>query len=320
MAKIKKVDTTTPKVGVEKLLSLKDTFEVYINALRAAGRSRRTIDVYRQTFGIYLPFFEDHDAVCFGDLSADLIRELLNWWRDAGHGQGGVHLIYRNLKAFLNWVWREYDIGIRNPIDKVDCASRTPVPIPGMTMDEVDALIKAAKAGQFPQRDMAILYLFVDTGLRRQELCDLRFRDIDLDTGRITVECGKGGKFRFVYCGNECRKMLRKYTACIEDARPDDFFFLSDEALPLSSDGIVSLLRRLERRAGFKSYKGFHGLRRCFALERLRNGDDIYTIQRALGHSAPTVTQRYLACTPADDIAAAVRSSPMDNHSRQSRR
>lgn len=317
MARIKKQDTTTAKVGIENLLSLNKSFKDYINALKASGRSSRTIAVYEQSFGIYEPFFADHGCERIGEISADLIRELLNYWRDSGHEQGGVHMVYRNLRAFLRWVWNEYDITIRNPIDKVSCSARQPVPIEGFTMDEVEQLIKAAKSGQFPQRDVAMIYLFVDTGLRRQELCDLRFRDVDLASGRITVESGKGGKFRYVFCGNECRKILRRYADCIEDVRPDDFFFLSDEGLPLTTAGMVSLLRRLERRAGFSAYKGFHGMRRCFALERLRNGDDLFSIQRALGHSNPSVTQRYLACTPEDDIAAALRSSPMDNRRRK---
>lgn len=320
MARIKKVDTTTSKVGVENILNLNDTFGIYINALKAAGRSQRTIAVYEQSFKYYQPFFADKGIYTFADLDANSIRELLSWWTDSGHDQGGCHMIYRNLKAYLNWVWNEYDITVRNPIDKVSCAAKQAAPIPGFTMEEIDQLIKAAKQSMFPQRDQAMIYLFVDTGLRRQELCDLRFRDMDLNAGQITVECGKGGKFRYVYCGSECRKMLRKYVACLEDIQPDDYFFLSDEGFPLTTAGIVSTLRRLEKRAGFKSYKGFHGMRRCFALERLRNGDDIYTIQRALGHSSPVVTQRYLACTPEDDIKAAMRSSPMDNHRRQLRK
>lgn len=319
MAKIKKQGTTTIKVGVENSLSLIDTFKVYISALKAAGRSHRTVAVYEQSFRYYQPYFSEHGADHIGDINANMIRDLLNWLRDDGHEQGGVHMIYRNLKAFLNWIWNEYDIDVRNPIEKVSCSAREPVPIPGFTMDEIEALIKAAKAGQFPQRDVAMIYLFVDTGLRRQELCDLRFRDVDLDTGRITVECGKGGKFRYVYCGNDCRKMLRKYTAVIEDIHPDDFFFLSDEGFPLTISAIVSLLRRLEKRAGFQTYHGFHGMRRCFALERHRNGDDIYTIQRALGHSSVEVTKRYLALTSEDDFKAAVRNSPMDCRRRQKR-
>ena len=319
MAKIKKQGTTTLKVGVENTLSLVETYKVYINALKAAGRSGRTIAVYDQTFGIYQPYFENRGIRMIGEIDANAIRNLLNWWRDQGHAQGGVHLIYRNLKAFLNWIWKEYDIETRNPINKVVCEPADLPPIPGFTMDEIDALIKAAKAGQFPQRDVAMIYLFVDTGLRRQELMDLRFRNVDLNSGRITVEHGKGGKYRDVYCGNECRKILRKYAACIEDVHPDDFFFLSDEGLPLTQGGMVSILRRLEKRAGFSGYKGFHGMRRCFALERNRNGDDIYSIQRALGHSTVEVTRRYLAVTAEDDIKAAVRNSPMDNRRRQHR-
>ena len=318
MAKIKKVDTTTLKNGVG-ILSLSDTFQVYISALKAAGRSVRTIAVYQQSFGIYQPYFQNKGINFIEQLTAAAIRDLLSQLADEGRNQGGIHMVYRNLRAFLRWAWDEYDITTRNPIEKVSCSERQPVPIPGFTMDEIDQLIKAAKAGKFPQRDLAMIYLFVDTGLRRQELCDLRFRDIDLNSGRITVECGKGGKYRQVFCGNECRKMLRKYAACVADVRPDDFFFLSDEGFPLTTSGMVSILRRLEKRAGFDRYRGFHGMRRCFALERLRNGDDIFSIQRALGHSNPTVTQRYLACTSEDDIAAAIRTSPMDNRKRKIR-
>lgn len=78
MAKIKHQDTTTFKKGVENLLSLSDAFRVYINALKAAGRSYRTIAVYEQSFEIYNKFFYDQHADHFGDLDANLIRELLN--------------------------------------------------------------------------------------------------------------------------------------------------------------------------------------------------------------------------------------------------
>lgn len=325
MAKIKRVDTTTRNVVGRNILSvwdtmtLDETFGVYINALKAGGRSKRTIAVYEQAFGVYGPFFTEHGILHFCDVTSDAIRELLNWWRDSDHAQGGVHMLYRNLKAYLNWVWDEYDFEIRNPIEKVDCKNREPVPIEGFSMEEIDLLIKAAKAGQFPERDIAMIYLFTDTGLRRQELMDLQFRDVDLNSGRIVVRHGKGDKFRFVYCGNECRKMLRKYLTCVEDAAPEDYFFLSDEGMPLTVGGITSILRRLEKRAGFRTYKGFHGMRRCFALERYRSEGDIYSLQRALGHSTVEVTKRYLAVTPEDDIKSAVRNSPMDNRRRQQR-
>lgn len=50
----------------------------------------------------------------------------------------------------------------------------------------------------------------------------------------------------------------------------------------------------------YRNY-GFHTFRRCFALERKRNGDDDITISRALGHSSLKGTKRYLAFSPEDD-------------------
>lgn len=155
MAKIKKVDTTTLKKGVG-ILALNDTFQVYISVLKAAGRSVRTIAVYQQSFNIYQPFFHDKGINFIEQLDAAVIRDLLALLADKGHSQGGVHMVYRNLRAFLRWAWDEYDITTRNPIEKVTCSERQPVPIPGFTMDEIEELIKAAKAGQFPQRGLSL--------------------------------------------------------------------------------------------------------------------------------------------------------------------
>ena len=69
---------------------------------------------------------------------------------------------------------------------------------------------------------------------------------------------------------------------------------------------------RRAKKAGVKP-PSLHSFRRFFALQCLRNGMDIFTLQKAMGHTDPTVLRRYLAQTT-DDVERAHRvAGPVDN-------
>lgn len=310
MAKIKFRDKEPQ--DIIKTIRIDEPYNNFLQAKRTAHASRNTLELYSKHLNMMFPWFIEHEYDTIARITPEAIRGFLDYLMDKGHNYGGIHISYRILKTYLNFIWDEYDLTTRNPITRVPLSRPKPTPLEGISMDEVKAMLNACKNNYFPARDKAIISVLVDTGLRRSELLALKFADVNIDTGRITIWHGKGDKFRVVYAGKECRKALRKYVNCLEDIRPTDPFWLTKDGDVITADGVLSMLRRTQQSAGIEKLHCFHDFRRCCAIERLRNGEDIYTISRILGHADVETTKRYLFITDKDEQEFSVRSSPLD--------
>ena len=308
MAKIIRNDKGTTNVP-----KISECVEAFILSRRTQNCTFQTIRFYQKKLPQIVAWLEAENITRFEEISPTDIRIYLDQLRESGHNKGGTHIFYRVLKAYLRWVWDEYDLTIRNPIDKIRCETPRSEPIPGITIEEVNQMIEVCRLNKFPERDRAMIAILTDTGIRRSELMNLTISDVDCKSGRIVVRHGKGDKFHVVFCGKEARKYLRQYLSCLADTRPNDPLWLTFSGDPLSTDGALSVLRRTMKNANLGREYSFHAFRRCFAIECVRNGDDLGSVSRKLNHSSLEVTKRYLAFTEDDDRAFALRASPMDN-------
>lgn len=310
MAVVKFRDKETREIS--KVIRLDEPYNNFLQSRKTTGASKSTVALYVKVLNKTFPWFIENGVDTVSLLTPESIREFLAHLDEQGHNKGGMHLYYRVFRAYLNFVWDEYDITLRNPISKVQFSAPRPKPLEGISMDEVKDMLKQCKKNQFPARDKAIISVLVDVGIRRAELMDLQFQDVDFDTGRIVIRHGKGDKFRVVYAGKECRKALRKYKSCLDDIKPTDPLWLTYDGEPITEHGVLSMLRRTQENAGFERIHCFHDFRRCCAIERLRNGEDIFSISRLLGHEDVQTTKRYLFITDKDEQEFLTRSSPLD--------
>lgn len=161
---------------------------------------------------------------------------------------------------------------------------------------EIRRLIDAAKS----PRDLAILQLFAFTGIRRAELRDLRWYDIELPRRRLIVRRGKGGKQRIVFLSQEpvaailnYRKELRSLHGPEEHT---DLLFPGRDRGPMSLRNINLIVARVGRMSGIENpnprYRNIspHLLRHSFARNWKRAGGSMESLQKLLGHSSLRTT------------------------------
>lgn len=163
-----------------------------------------------------------------------------------------------------------------------------------LSREEVERLIECA--GTRLHR-ICILTLYA-TGLRREELVQLKINDIDSSRMVIRVSQGKGRKDRYVMLSPRLLTELRDYWRSA-NPKPRTYVFSGQSAqpdceVPLGARSVWNAVHEAAQRAGLEKRVHPHTLRHCFATHMLENGADLRSIQLLLGHADLKTTSRYL--------------------------
>jgi site-specific recombinase XerD len=153
--------------------------------------------------------------------------------------------------------------------------------------EEVFQLLTATKN----QKHRTILALAYSTGMRLEEVCNLRICDIDSQRMQIRVCCGKGKKDRYTILSERLINMLREYWRYY---KPINFLFEGQiNTLPISSRTVQTVFKNCIRKTGIRKEASFHTLRHSFATHLLEQGVNLRIIQSLLGHSSIKTTTIY---------------------------
>ena len=223
----------------------------------------------------------------------------------------------RTLKAFFSWLMREEYIE-QNPMSKIPVPRAQVKIVDTFSHEQVTRLIGMCRTSDDSgYRNLAIILLLLDSGIRISELVNISVDDINLADGYIKIRKAKGNKERLVPIGSLVQKSLWKY---INSYRPQPVtenvtrLFLSKYGIPLTKSGIQQMLRRYGRRVGITGMRcSPHSFRHTFAKNYLLNGGDVFSLQKILGHSSLASVRIYLNLFASDIKSQHKRFSPVDN-------
>jgi site-specific recombinase XerD len=292
-------------------MTLQDAQIAYKTYSKAEGKSPKTIEWVTSSVSYFADFLgserQDIASITSNDLRRFIVA-LQDKQRFANHPYNkpqkeklspqSVDTYCRGIKAFFSFLSREGFMEI-NPMEKVKLPKLPELVIPTLTQKEVEKLLaQIDKHSAQGFRDFAILLTFVDTTVRLSELAELKASNIDYEQSYFKV-MGKGRKERYVPFGRRVARVLMKYQL---KHRPEpigtDNFWLKKDGTPLPAKRIEKLVSHYGRKVGLRVYP--HKMRHTSSVLYLRNGGDVFSLQKKLGHKSLVMTRRYSNLADAD--------------------
>lgn len=297
------------KGGEQELASL---ISSYLRSRCISGEiERKTYDSYAHSLDVLAPLIGDKAP-------SEITARDLQAWIDGSIGSGALtRRTVSDAVKLLNLFYRSYSMtmgdaapanpcqGVRRPRAK---AMPKKNPLSPTSIVKVNSLLKTMPDGRVKRAAMIALH----TGLRVGEVCALRWRDVDLEGGSISVSGSictiKGSVIQKDTKGHRSRtipldSVLKSYLAGIRagiasspsvDEADASFVIAEPGEQAVRPDYVSKTFARVMRAAGIKGQDGlplrFHGLRHTFATQWIASGGDVRALSDILGHADVSTT------------------------------
>lgn len=175
-----------------------------------------------------------------------------------------------------------------------------------LTDGEREALL-AIPSRRYPTgfRNLVMMRLMLNVGLRCAEVLALKIKDVDLNTGKLMVRAGKGEKDRSLWLEETDLEMLQQW----RERMPvkSQLYFTTLKGDPVDSRYVRAMVKRYGKKAGIQKDIHPHSLRHTFACDLYRDTKDLEKVRRALGHSRISTTGIYLHAVD-EELEAALKN------------
>lgn len=297
---------------------LLDAFQAYLVRRDLAPATVRVYLHDLKVFRDWLTWMYETPAVSLGQVgTADLATFRKHLLHEKAQRATTINRRLQSLRLFYHWL-TQHRGAMENPAEHLHFLREGRRPQPAtLKRSEVLALLRAANASPhgMAKRNVALVQLLLQTGLRVSEVAALKQEDVKLGarTGQVTVRAGKGLKFRQLPLNATARRALQNYRETPIESKPQRPLFFSKRQTPLSVRAIQNVIAELARRAEIDRIPvSAHALRHTFAANYLKtNPGKLIELSSLLGHESLDTTAIY-ARPSQDDLASDLERSPLN--------
>lgn len=273
-----------------------DRFYDYLTHIK--GYSPNTIKRYKNTFTLYCRYAK---VTAISEITVENVKSFFLYGRVERKWSSQTFIIFhKSMRVFFRWCNSEGYLHI-NPvlaIEKPKVESKIPK---RLTKQEALQLLELVYNYPYEKflcaRNHAIFATCIYAGLRKSEVLELKYADVDIENMTMFVRHGKGAKDRMIPICPALAESLKRYL--VERKRKSKtcpaFFASYILNNGLSPEGLKHMLRKFV--SEFKIKFSMHSLRHTFATLMLEGGCDLYSLSKMMGHSDIKTTTIYLAAS-----------------------
>tara|TARA_B100001057_G_scaffold495747_1_gene595497 strand:+ start:3041 stop:3931 length:891 start_codon:yes stop_codon:yes gene_type:complete len=215
---------------------------------------------------------------------------------DRGVANSTINRKISSLNSYYKFLLKA-DLISKNPLSAHKALkTKSIIQLPFSELEILNALSSSNFENNFEGiRNHLILEMLYSTGIRRQELINLKIKNIDFSNKRIKV-LGKRNKERYMPLIKSTKVLLDKYLDLREDLKnikANEFLFLTSKGKKIYDNLVYRITKKYFSKYSTKQKKSPHILRHSFATHLLNNGADLNSVKDLLGHTSLAATQVY---------------------------
>jgi integrase/recombinase XerD len=200
----------------------------------------------------------------------------------------------RALRAFFNFLYKHKHVS-NNPMENISLLKDRRRVVATFTKEQLSKLFKQPDLRTFTGlRDYTIMMLFLETGIRVNELTGLTLSDIRWEDNLILIRNAKSYRERQVPMQKRMKEQLKKYIA-IRGYVETDALFVTIDQTPLANKGVQERITKYGDLAKIKDVRcSPHTFRHTFAKLSVQQGANIFELQTILGHTSMEIVKVYV--------------------------
>ncbi len=293
---------------------LKQAIKEYEFDCKARKLSVKTIGGYIKMLGYLADYMEaEYGVRQIEEVRPFHIKHYLLLKEEAGRKPKYINDLLKVYKTFFRYLVNEEYLE-KAPTAKIRNVRQPKVLIRTFSEDEIRRMLNYCNGRDFVSiRNKALLSIFFDTGMRLNEVVTLKKEQIH---DEYILVHGKGNKERLVPVSPFLAKALLRYMAVrdsyFDDRRiPEPYVFLSYRGKQMNQQYIGKMLKEIAAAVGVRKdiRVSPHTCRHTFAHLQLKNGLDLYSLSRLMGHENIAITQRYLDGMRTDQVLKAAKKT-----------
>jgi site-specific recombinase XerD len=276
------------------MTTLWKAFEDFLKDLEANGMSERTLNWHRVQSSLFIQKFSGRDVNQFDH---DTLRDHVTQLRKQSKSVWTARAKINALIQFWLWASKRYEI--KNPMIGLRRPKIPEAKPKAIERDHLVALFNATSPDGLGYRDRAMLIFMADTGCRSAGVRGLKIADLDFSRRRAIV-CEKGDRLRSVPFTKTTMRILLQWINRMPSTAI--YVFCTKDGDQMGDTGIRQCFNRLAKKAGIEGRHNPHSFRHFAGREYLKNGGDLATAARILGHRDVTTTARFYAVFDDDEL------------------
>jgi len=251
--------------------------------------SKHTVSAYVNDLEEFNKFLKINSVKLNEKLNYSFVRQWIVELSENGLSTRSINRKISSLKSYFNFLIAINKLNV-SPLKlhrNLKVEPKIIIPFNEKEMDKVFEIFN--NNSDKLDRDFLIIEILYSTGIRRDELINLKFEDIYFEQGLIKV-LGKRNKERLVPVLPNLLSKIKKYSS---NNSINSYLFKSKNGKKISPSTIYRIVKKYFRQISSKNKISPHVLRHSFATHMINNGADINSVKEILGHSSLASTQIY---------------------------